>query len=73
MIEIKEILDVLPEPFRDKAITNCKSVCDYDRLRYAESSHAINIGFTWDQTTEGHGYWHSLHYLAEKKVKYAKT
>ena len=66
---IKELLDVLPEPFRGKAIINCKK----DEPIYGELSFAINAGFTWEQTTEGHYYWDSLYSLTEKKVAYVKT
>lgn len=73
---IIEWFNQLQEPHKSQAITNLR---EDRRLRFVDCmSEAIDKGFTWDETPQGHSYWQDLRRLflgieaTEKDKEYLK-
>ena len=52
---IEQWFQELPEPYRTKALENCKSPNDNEVVETL--STAIAVGFLWQDTPEGEDYW----------------
>ena len=59
---IKEWLSELPEPYRTKAIENCKAS---ERVRPSSLKEALCGAFSWLDTPQGYDYWAEVYKRAE--------
>lgn len=53
---IREWFEELPEPYRSEAIDNCKR-CDNEEVSLPD---ALQAGFNWSTSKQGHSYWSKL-------------
>lgn len=60
---IEQWFQELPEPYRTKALENCKSPNDNEVVETL--SIAIAVGFLWQDTPEGEEYWHDVYLTLE--------
>jgi len=58
MKTIREWFEMLPEPYRTKALAN--TAPDNRTEDYPSLISALDNAFVWDETQEGGDYWHEL-------------
>ena len=60
-MEIEKWLNELPEPYRTKALANCKQ----PDLVVEDVLQALANGFLWGDTIEGEDYWNDAYLTIE--------
>ena len=75
MKTLAEWFEMLPSDLRYKAIYNTKNHNNTKNLSdLAESlADAINSGFAWRSTSEGHDFWYDIHQIAKRGEYNAKS
>lgn len=68
MKTFREWFKELPGPYGEQAIANCKKQRSRDFIdeEVKDLATAIDMGFTWNSTKEGHDYWKNIHFCAKE-------
>lgn len=73
MKTLLEWLESFPEPYKEKAIANCKKISSEEMLitKCPSLSNALISAFSWSETQEGFEYWNKLHnyFLAKEELQ----